>query len=236
MWFFRALHAHFDRELSQAILPGRPAYLLDAGCGAGGLIKYLSLKHPEWNYSGLDLAPLACALARERTGANIVQASVEALPYEDASFDAVLSADVLCQVETPALAASESYRILRPGGIALINAPAYPWLYSYHDVHCGNKRRYRAAELRALLSEAGFRGIQITHWNALAFPALWWRRKVMRPRTTTDVEMPSLPVDFCLRCLTRVENLWLEWGGRWGWGSSLFAVARKPLAEEHRVR
>ena len=67
MWYFRALHRHVERELVRA-LGERPASVLDAGCGTGGLIRRLASPHPKWIWSGIDVSDVACALARERLG------------------------------------------------------------------------------------------------------------------------------------------------------------------------
>jgi ubiquinone/menaquinone biosynthesis C-methylase UbiE len=129
MWYFYALHGHIERALDAAGAPG--IRVLDAGCGTGGLIRRLTPRHPGWRWSGIDLEPLAYALARERTvGADIRPASVTALPFPDASFDAVVSADVLYHVDDDEAALREFFRVLRPGGIAVINVPAYRWLWS----------------------------------------------------------------------------------------------------------
>ncbi|NDB77378.1 MAG: methyltransferase domain-containing protein, partial [Verrucomicrobia bacterium] len=92
------------------------------------------------------------ALGVERTGRFVEQEDgrvlqegareVEALPFADASFDAVVSADVVCQVENPEAAAAEFMRVLRPGGVMVINVPAYRWMWSYHDDSCQTKHRY----------------------------------------------------------------------------------------------
>ena len=48
--------------------------------------------------TGVDLSPLACELARERCTAEIVEGSVETLPFADERFDGLVSADVLYHV------------------------------------------------------------------------------------------------------------------------------------------
>lgn len=52
--------------------------------------------------------------------AEVVAAAAEALPYEDASFDTVVSTLVLCSVESPQRASSEARRVLKPGGSLLL--------------------------------------------------------------------------------------------------------------------
>jgi len=48
--------------------------------------------------------------------AEAIEASAEDLPFGDSSFDAVVCTLVLCTVDTPARAATEIARVLRPGG------------------------------------------------------------------------------------------------------------------------
>lgn len=51
------------------------------------------------------------------SNAHVLDASAEALPFEDERFDAVVSTLVLCSVRSPALALAEMHRVLRPGGV-----------------------------------------------------------------------------------------------------------------------
>lgn len=230
--YFRALHAHFARELDRASLPPDAA-LLDIGCGTGGLILRLGAKHPQRRWTGLDFSPLACDLARQRCPASvsIVEGSATALPFADASFDAVISADVLCQFDDPLPAVQEMLRVLRPGGLALINAPAYQWLWSYHDAATHGKRRYTRPELAAFLRTAGFAIDHLTYRSALAFPFIWAKRKLLRGvGDASDVKENSALVDAVYSSLAALESVWFRLGGRFAWGSSVFAVARKPAA------
>ncbi|MEO6875910.1 MAG: class I SAM-dependent methyltransferase, partial [Opitutaceae bacterium] len=154
MWYFRALHAHIGRELVANLPPG-PARILDAGCGTGGLIRRLAPLRPEWQWTGVDVSPVACQLARERGGSDVSEASVTALPFAEGEFSAVVSADVLYHLDDDGLALREMARVLRPGGVMVINVPAHRWLWSYHDVAVQGRRRYGRGELKAKLVQAG---------------------------------------------------------------------------------
>jgi ubiquinone/menaquinone biosynthesis C-methylase UbiE len=93
--------------------------VLELGAGTG-----LNLDHyPE----GLDelvltepVAPMASRLERRARGAGlpfeVVMASAEDLPFEDDSFDTVVSTLVLCTVDDPRRAIDETARVLKPGG------------------------------------------------------------------------------------------------------------------------
>jgi ubiquinone/menaquinone biosynthesis C-methylase UbiE len=258
MWYFRSLHAHVERGLAaamqlayavrkhslaqsataarvaagetpRAIVPA-PSTLLDAGCGTGGLILRLRAKHPDWRFAGIDFMPIACELARQRCGpeVDLRVASITSLPFANETFDGVVSADVICQVDNPAVAMAEFFRVLRPGGIVVINVPAYMWMWSYHDDSCQTKHRYTRPEIDRLLSDAGFVMPQTTHWNALPFPIVWAKRKLFRTRRdTSDVKLYPAPIEAGFNGLMACEHAWLRAGGCWGWGTSVFATARK---------
>jgi SAM-dependent methyltransferase len=227
MWYFRSLHDHVLRVLRSRLGEG-PRDLLDAGCGTGGLIRRLRTAVPPWRIQGLDLSPIACGLARQRGDVPIAQGSATALPFGAAAFDAVVSADVLYELEDPGAALREFARCLRPGGWVVINVPAYRWLWSYHDTAVRSKHRFVRAEVAALLAAAGFALEVNTHWNALPFPLIVVRRKLLaRAADTSDVRRYPAPVEGCMRGLMAVEHAWLRAGGSWAWGSSILAVGRR---------
>jgi SAM-dependent methyltransferase len=246
MWYFRSLHAHVRRELRAALGAaggprgeGNVPHVLDAGCGTGGLILRLRAQEPAWRWSGLDFMPLACELARRRLGpeVEIREGSITALPFADATFDSVTPVDVISQVDDAAGALREVWRVLKPGGVAVFNTPAYMWMWSYHDESCQTKHRYTRPELAAMLATAGFRSARLTHWNAIPFPLIWARRKLLRAASdTSDVKDYPAIVDGAFRAAMAVEHAWLRAGGAWAWGSSIFAVARKPGPMDERPR
>jgi ubiquinone/menaquinone biosynthesis C-methylase UbiE len=237
MWYFRSLHRHVERELIRAL--GRadsaapspaPRQILDAGCGTGGLIRRLAPRHSSWQWTGADLMPLACDLARQRLGAtaDIRNADVTSLPFADARFDAIVSADVLYHVDDDAAALKEFVRVLRPGGAVIVNVPAYRWLWSYHDTAVHSRRRYGRAEVLQKLRVAGFTGVRATFWNALPFPLVVARRKLLpAPADGSDVRLYPAPIEAVFNTAMAVEHAWVRAGGRWAWGSSIFAVANK---------
>jgi SAM-dependent methyltransferase len=234
MWYFRALHGHMERALisaERARAGTGPFRILDAGCGTGGLIRRLGQRHPTWEWKAVDLEPVACGLARARTGANVEvrEASVTALPFEGEAFDAVISADVIYHVEDDAAALREFSRVLRPGGSLVVNVPAYRWLWSYHDEAVHAERRYGRAELKGKLAAAGFAVGRTTYWNTLPFPLGVVRRKLLpAPRSGSDVHLFPAPLEAIFNAAMRMEAVWLARFGGLPFGSSVLAVAQKP--------
>lgn len=228
MWYYRALHRVVATALARAGLPPRAA-VLDAGCGTGGLLRRLRAAQPAWAFAGLDFAPLACELARERTGLAVTEGSVTALPFAAGAFDAVVSCDVVCQVEDPAAALREFHRVVRPGGVVVLTLPAYRWMHSYHDRAVGNLRRYARAEAGALLQAAGFTVPYATYWNTLLFPLAVLQRKLLRAAAAdSDVRLYPAPVEAICNAMNVIEHAWLRRGGRLPWGNSVLAVGRRP--------
>lgn len=237
MWYFRSLHAHVFREVSRFVSKEKAATVLDAGCGTGGLMLRLRNLAPAWRLTGLDFSELACDLARRRTGNEVVQASITHMPFPDASFDAVLFADVVSQVHEPALALAEAFRCLRLGGPVVINVPAYPWMWSYHDDSCQVRHRYVRGELVARLQEAGFEPVFATYLNMLPFPLLLLKRKVFRfAHDTSDVKLYPAPLEAAFNGLMALEHVCLRARLALPFGSSVFVVGRKPSAGADGLR
>lgn len=231
LWYFHSLHGHVRRELENHVGRG-PAKILDAGCGTGGLILRLREAETRWIWSGIDFMPLACELARQRClGVEFQVASITDLPFPPNSFDALVSADVICQIDDPIQGVLEFTRVLRPGGWVIINVPAYRWMWSYHDDSCQTKHRFARHELRSVLARAGLDVVRLGHWNALPFPLIFAKRKLFRrAEDTSDVKPQPALIDWALRRAMSVEHAWMRTGRNWAWGTSLFAVARKPAA------
>ena len=226
MWYFRTLHGRILKEVEKRLGGKRALSILDAGCGTGGLLRKIGTAHPEWRATGIDASEHACRFASDRAPAPIVRGSVESLPFETGSFDVVVCADVLYHVDSDGAALGEFRRVLRPGGVLILNVPAYPWLWSYHDVATHARRRYSKRAFASLVQGGGFRIERLTHWNTLLFPLIVARRKLFAPpKSGSDVEAVGVVADKCFSLLMGVEGLWLTTGLALPFGSSLFAIA-----------
>lgn len=104
---------------------GRGTTLLDIGCGDGSLLfqyrtRFSELIGVEFSPARLEQARTTLAGARFRT----VLASAENIPDVDAnSIDRIICSDTIEHIPDVYAAAAEMHRVLKPGGILVINTP-----------------------------------------------------------------------------------------------------------------
>ena len=99
------------------------ARVLDAGCGSGyGSAEFVSAA----SVVGVDISADATAHARREyggPGVHFLQASCDALPFADQSFDLIAAFEVIEHLEQWQRMLTEACRILRPAGILLVSTP-----------------------------------------------------------------------------------------------------------------
>lgn len=227
-WWFLGLHRNLIAAWRRAAPVPVNSRLLDAGCGTGGLLAALRREMPQACRLGLEIDRLAAATARDKSQSPVAVGSTMALPVATASLDAVFSADVLCHrgVE-PGAALRSIHSCLRPGGLLILNLPAYPWLLSGHDRAVDNVRRFGRKEVRDLLENAGYVRIRARYWNSLLFPLMLIQRLTHR-RGGSDVALLPAPLELFFHIIVVFEAWLSDRGLRFPFGGSILATAVKP--------
>jgi ubiquinone/menaquinone biosynthesis C-methylase UbiE len=138
-WWYQGM-AEITRSILEIFYaPGSGLSILDAGCGTGAGLLFLS---KYGSVAGLDISPHALRYCAERGCTEIARASVMALPIQTESFDLVTSFDIFYfEGVHDQTALQETARILRPGGRLLIRVPAYDWLRGTHDAKVSTAHR-----------------------------------------------------------------------------------------------
>jgi ubiquinone/menaquinone biosynthesis C-methylase UbiE len=113
--------------------------VLDAGCGTGLLLRQQALAVGAGGRSeGIDFSDDMLAHARDRCAGldqvRLQQGTVESLPFEDASFDALSCTQTLLYVEQVVRALEEFHRVLKPGGrLAVLETDWSGAIMNSHD-------------------------------------------------------------------------------------------------------
>lgn len=95
-------------------------HIVDVGCGTGILSTRIADELTPAAVHGCDMSEGMLAKARARSGAvQWMRAPAEALPFDDASIDAVISTNAFHFFDQPA-AVAEFHRVLAPGGLMMI--------------------------------------------------------------------------------------------------------------------
>lgn len=94
------------------------ATIADIGCGTGYFAHVAYKKRPDWNLLGIDIAAGMCEVANNRCTAIVGDAA--GLPLAAASLDAAVSSLCYQWVDKQTQAYAELYRVLKPGGRAVI--------------------------------------------------------------------------------------------------------------------
>ena len=183
-WFYKGKRVLVEFWIDREAKLLRGDSIVDCGAGTGELVMELSNRYRSQGVSvvGIEYVEEARRLAKERKGIDLIEGSILELPLKDATSQVTIALDVLEHVENDKLAFSELLRITKPGGIIIINVPAFMSLWSDWDVSLGHFRRYSKSMLRAVLAPH-MNDFQILHFdyaNAFAFLPILTLRKLSR--------------------------------------------------------
>jgi len=186
---------HFRETLMVNTLCRRlrpPATVIDAGCGGGSLSRRLvarGFRLVSFDYSRDFITRLNQAIpAAVAPKLALLSGSAQAMPVRDGTAAAVVCGEVLEHLPDDQAAVTEMYRVLAPGGLALVTVPAFQRRWDDDDEWAGHIRRYDPGQLDRLFEKAGFE-VQLVRWWGFPFLQFyhrwicmpWTRRAMIRP-------------------------------------------------------
>jgi SAM-dependent methyltransferase len=215
--------------------------VLEVGCGNGNVLRVLSQCCPGGLTIGMDFFAEGLRLARLRSGCPLVQGDARRPPF-GRRFHLIGMFDVLEHIADDRQMLKDVRALLEPGGVLIVTVPGRRALWSYFDEASQHYRRYEQAELLEKLKEFGFEVQHLSPFMCSIFLPLWMIRRLRKqaggdpkedPAALARSEFRILPViNEVLTAALWIEAIWVSRGHRLPFGTSLLAVARRPLHGE----
>lgn len=167
-------HAALASWGSQFVAASPRARILDVGCGGGANIASYLMRCNEGRVDGIDHSEISVSAAQslnaraiEEGRCAIKQASVDALPFDDASYDLVTAFETVYFWPELATSFAEVFRVLAPGGRFLVvneSTGSDATSVRFSKIIDGMSL-YSASELRMLMRQAGFADVTVHEKN-----------------------------------------------------------------------
>ena len=196
------------QAIVERIARDRPSRILDWGCGWGQITELLigaDLTVESFDYRGPDAPNALIALERYPELHAYASSDPVALPYDNGSFDAVLSCGVLEHVSDPDGSLEEIRRVLRAGGtlycFKLPNRFSYLERIAksvglYHHGQSPDDRLYTTRSARELLERHRYEVLELRRANMLPLllTAGWAARRAARTIWSANQMLARIPV------------------------------------------
>ena len=167
-WWYVARRDILATLIKRRIRPPLGARILEVGCGTGHNLDMLKRFGA---VDAIEVDEAARAMASARLGRDVMNAPLPALEgVEDGAYDLIAMLDVLEHLDDRRGALANLARKLKPGGSILITVPAFPFMWSGHDVVNHHKLRYTRSTLRKDVAEAGLKLDMLRWFNSLLVP------------------------------------------------------------------
>jgi len=150
---------------------GSQRSFLDIGCATGKLLKYM--KGKDWKEKGVEVCKESAEYGRTERGLDIFTGTLQEAAFADSSYNVVHCSHLIEHLTDPAQFVSELYRILVPGGYAVITTPNASGLQAklfgerWRSVIADHMYLFPKGVLKQLLSKKGFSVKKIKTWGGL---------------------------------------------------------------------
>jgi SAM-dependent methyltransferase len=169
---------HAINELKRT-LGTRSSSIMEVGCSAGHLLADIRRSLPNATLIGGDytLGTLV-KLGEKMPDIPLVRFNLADSPLPSDTYDAMVLLNVLEHIENDVAATRHIARMLKPGGVAVIEVPAGPELFDDYDRQLQHFRRYTLPGLCKVIEGAGLKVERRNYLGALIYPAFYLAKKL----------------------------------------------------------
>jgi SAM-dependent methyltransferase len=230
-WWFLARRRILETVIKRQVDPARigKLHILEAGSGTGGILEMLS-QFGEVCAFELDGTP--CEITRSR-GFEVREGRLPAEhPFTGERFDLIVLFDVLEHVQADQESLNALAGLLEPEGTLVLTVPAFPFLWSGHDVKHHHFKRYRRPALRRQLEYAGLDVRRISYFNFFLFPFVALVRCLKKLRHSASSDEEGVPARWINSLLEKIfsSERFLLLAMSFPFGVSLIAICRPRKA------
>lgn len=170
-WFWNDVRLHSKNNI------------LEIGSGIGRISKYIVNDFDDVTLSDFsdEYIPI---LKKKFTKTKVIKLDLTTCNIKN-KYDCIVCCNVIEHIHFDRLAIFNLYRMLKPGGILIVQVPACPFLYNEIDKSIYHYRRYTKQLLKDRLSER-FTVKKIYYFNMFGIPGWFVTGTILRRKTISE--------------------------------------------------
>ena len=206
-WWFVARRKIIETVIQKLDL-AKDSHILDAGCGNGDNLAFLS-KYGELVAMERDDHALIKAQARQVAKVFKGELPDKIPPDINKAKDLIVLLDVLEHIDDDAAALLALRSCLKDNGKIIITVPAYQFLWTQRNEQHHHKRRYTVKRVKKLFENNGWQLDYISYFNFFLFPLALVDRikqKILPSIEDSDLKMPPKLINYIFEKIFSFES------------------------------
>jgi SAM-dependent methyltransferase len=193
--------------------------VLDIGCGGGLFLARMKAEGAD--VLGVELSDTRAHYAKTKHGFDVIKRTIEDEYWQafHGTFDVVTLWDVIEHVNFPLATLSAAAKMLKSGGILLIDTPCRDAFYHrfgeftykisggrfptflntmYSAKPFGHKQIFSLGEMKSALKMAGLEVVELKRFHELSFPYSFYLKKLVRSDLLVKILLPFVRIFFVI--------------------------------------